>query len=50
MIETITHLKNAGMKLFTLAYMQFTKNAYQEIKNSGAEIITCNTIPHETIE
>lgn len=51
MIETITHLKNAGMKppICIGVHAVFTKNAFQEIKNSGAkEIITCNTIPHES--
>ena len=51
MIETITHLKNAGMKppICIGVHAVFAKNAYQEIKNSGAkEIITCNTIPHES--
>lgn len=51
MIETIKHLKNAGMKppICIGVHAVFAKNAYHEIKKSGAkEIITCNTIPHES--
>jgi ribose-phosphate pyrophosphokinase len=51
MIETIGHLKNAGMQppICIGVHAVFAKNAFQEIKDSGAkEIITCNTIPHES--
>jgi ribose-phosphate pyrophosphokinase len=51
MIETIKHLKTAGMKppICVGVHAVFAGNAYQEILNSGAkEIITCNTIPHES--
>lgn len=51
MIETIIHLKNARMKppICIGVHAVFAKNAFQDIKNSGAkEIITCNTIPHES--
>lgn len=51
MIETIKHLKTAGMKppICVGVHAVFAGNAYQEIKNSGAkEIITCNTILHES--
>jgi ribose-phosphate pyrophosphokinase len=51
MIETIKHLKSAGMKPpFCIGvHAVFAGNAYQEILNSGVrEIITCNTIPHES--
>jgi ribose-phosphate pyrophosphokinase len=51
MIETIGHLKNAGMKppICIGVHAVFSGNTYQEIKNSGAkEVITCNTIPHES--
>jgi ribose-phosphate pyrophosphokinase len=51
MIETIGHLKNAGMKpaICIGVHAVFAGNAFQEIKDSGAkEIITCNTIPHES--
>ena len=51
MIETIGHLKNAEMKppICIGVHAVFAENAFQEIKDSGAkEIITCNTIPHES--
>lgn len=51
MIETIGHLKNAGMKppICIGVHAVFAKNAFEEIKKSGAkEVITCNTIPHES--
>ncbi|UQD56492.1 ribose-phosphate pyrophosphokinase [Flavobacterium sp. K5-23] len=51
MIETIKRLKTAGMKppICIGVHAVFAGNAYQEILNSGAkEIITCNTIPHES--
>lgn len=51
LIETISHLKTAGMKppICIGVHAVFAGNAYQEIIKSGAkEIITCNTIPHES--
>ncbi|EIA07798.1 ribose-phosphate pyrophosphokinase [Flavobacterium frigoris] len=51
MIETIGHLKTVGMKpaICIGVHAVFAGNAFQEIKSSGAkEIITCNTIPHES--
>lgn len=51
MIETIGHLKNAGMKpaICIGVHAVFAGNSFQEIKDSGAkEIITCNTIPHKS--
>lgn len=51
MIETIAHLKTAGMKppICIGVHAVFAGNAFQEIKDSGAkDIITCNTIPHES--
>lgn len=51
MIETIGHLKTAGMKppVCIGVHAVFAENSFQEIKDSGAkEIITCNTIPHES--
>jgi ribose-phosphate pyrophosphokinase len=51
MIETISHLKNAGMKppICIGVHAVFAKNAFEEIKKAGAqEIITCNTILHES--
>lgn len=51
MIETIGHLKRAGMKppICIGVHAVFANNAFEEIKKSGAkEIITCNTIPHES--
>jgi ribose-phosphate pyrophosphokinase len=51
MIETIGHLKYAGMKppICIGVHAVFANNAFEEIKNAGAkEVITCNTIPHES--
>jgi ribose-phosphate pyrophosphokinase len=51
MIETIGHLKTAGMKppICIGIHAIFAGNAFQEIKDSGAkEIITCNTIAHQS--
>lgn len=49
MIETVNHLKYAGMKPAVCigVHAVFANNAYQELINSGASrIITCNTIEH----
>jgi ribose-phosphate pyrophosphokinase len=49
MIETITHLKAAGMKAPVCigVHAVFAGNAFEELKRSGAtEIISCNTIDH----
>lgn len=49
MIETIAHLKSAGMKppVCIGVHAVFAENALQDIINAGAlDIITCNTIPH----
>ena len=49
MIETINHLKQAGMKAPVCigVHAVFADNAYQNMQNAGAaEIITCNTISH----
>ncbi|SDW34716.1 ribose-phosphate pyrophosphokinase [Flavobacterium degerlachei] len=51
MLETIGHLKAAGMKpaICIGVHAVFAGNSFQEIKDSGAkEIITCNTIPHKS--
>ena len=51
MIETIGHLKKAGMKppICIGVHPVFSKNAYQDLLNSGiARVISCNTIPHES--
>jgi ribose-phosphate pyrophosphokinase len=51
MIETIGHLKTAGMQppICIGVHAIFAGNAFQEIKDSGAKkIITCNTIPHQS--
>lgn len=51
MIETIGHLKKLRMKppVCIGVHAVFAGDAYQELKNAGAkEIITCNTIPHES--
>lgn len=49
MIETVEHLKNAGMNppICIGIHAVFSGNAYQDLLDSGAEkIVTCNTIPH----
>ena len=49
MIETVQHLKKAGMKapICIGVHPVFGGNAYQELKDAGtADIISCNTIPH----
>jgi ribose-phosphate pyrophosphokinase len=51
MIETVEHLKRAGMKpsICIGVHAVFSGNAYQELQNAGtADIVTCNTIPHES--
>lgn len=51
MIETIGHLKKAGMRppVCIGIHAVFAGNAYQDLINSGAEkIVTCNTIPHSS--
>ena len=51
MIETVTHLKNAGMKppVCIGVHAVFSGNAFEELKKSGInKIITCNTIPHSS--
>ena len=51
MIETVQHLKRAGMKAPVCigVHAVFSGNAYQELKTTGtANIVTCNTIPHES--
>ena len=51
MIETVTHLKNAGMKppVCIGVHAVFSGNAFEELKKSGiSKIITCNTIPHSS--
>ncbi len=51
MIETIGHLKKAGMKppVCIGVHAVFAASAYEDLKNSGVQqIVTCNTIPHET--
>jgi ribose-phosphate pyrophosphokinase len=51
MIETVNHLKSAGMKPAVCigVHAVFANNAYQElIKTDVAAVITCNTIQHES--
>jgi ribose-phosphate pyrophosphokinase len=51
MIETVEHLKKAGMKppICIGVHAVFAGNAYEELMNSGAaSVVTCNTIPHKT--
>jgi ribose-phosphate pyrophosphokinase len=51
MIETVGHLKRAGMKppICIGVHAVFSGNAYKDILNAGAEkAITCNTIQHES--
>ncbi len=49
MIETVEHLKKAGMKppICIGIHAVFSGNAYQDLIDAGADdVITCNTIPH----
>lgn len=51
MIETAEHLKNAGMKpaICIGIHAVFSGNAYQDLWDAHIEnIITCNTIPHQS--
>jgi ribose-phosphate pyrophosphokinase len=51
MIETVKHLKKAGMKppVCIGVHGVFAGSAYEELMNSGAStVVTCNTIPHKT--
>jgi ribose-phosphate pyrophosphokinase len=51
MIETIGHLKRAGMKKPVCIGIHgiFANNAYSDLLIAGAEeVVTCNTIPHES--
>ncbi len=51
MIETVTHLKNAGMKAPVCigVHAVFSGKSFEELKKSGiSKIITCNTIPHSS--
>jgi ribose-phosphate pyrophosphokinase len=51
MIEAVDHLKKNGMKYPVCigVHAVFAGGSFKELKNSGAqEIITCNTIPHES--
>jgi ribose-phosphate pyrophosphokinase len=51
MIETVEHLKKAGMKppICIGTHAVFSGNAYQDLLDTGVEkIVTCNTIPHLT--
>lgn len=51
MIETVNHLKKAGMKppVCIGVHAVFAGNAYEELMNSGAaSVVTCNTIPHKS--
>lgn len=50
MIETIGHLKNFGMKAPVCigVHAVFAGSAYQHLINAGAEVVTCNSIPHES--
>lgn len=53
MIETVGHLKNAGMKapICIGVHAVFSGNAFEELKNSGVDkVVTCNTIPHSSNE
>ncbi|MGJ1446032.1 ribose-phosphate pyrophosphokinase [Sphingobacterium spiritivorum] len=53
MIETVEHLRNAGMKppICIGIHAVFSGNAYQELLDSGVKkIVTCNTIPHPSNE
>ena len=51
MIETVQHLKNAGMKppICIGVHAVFAGDAYAQLLASGVEsIVTCNTIAHES--
>ena len=51
MIETVGHLKNAGMKppVCIGVHAVFAGNAYNDLLGAGVEkVITCNTISHES--
>lgn len=51
MIETVYHLKKAGMRppVCVGVHAVFAGSAYTDLKNSGVhQIATCNTIPHES--
>lgn len=51
MIETVGHLKNAGMKppICIGVHAIFANQAFQKLLDSGiAKVVTCNTIPHES--
>ena len=53
MIETVGHLKRAGMKppICIGVHAVFAGSGYQDLLDSGVDkIITCNTIPHQTNE
>lgn len=50
MIEAINQLKNAGHQnpVCIGVHGLFTGNAFQRLSATGAKIVTCNTIPHQT--
>jgi len=51
MIETVRHLKKAGMRppVCVGVHAVFAGSAYNDLKNSGVQqIVTCNTIPHDS--
>lgn len=51
MIETVKHLKEAGMKAPVCigVHAVFAGNSYEDLKMSGiSRIVTCNTIMHES--
>lgn len=51
MIETIGHLKKAGMKppICIGVHAVFANEAFKELEKTGVkEVVTCNTIPHES--
>ncbi|WP_339904635.1 ribose-phosphate pyrophosphokinase [uncultured Cyclobacterium sp.] len=51
MIETVGHLKTAGMRppVCVGVHAVFAGSAYVDLKNAGVrQVVTCNTIPHES--
>lgn len=51
MMETVGHLKNAGMKapICIGVHAVFSGDAFEELKKSGVDkVVTCNTIPHSS--
>ena len=50
MIETLSHLKRAGMRsgIAVGVHAVFAEGAYEALKDASARVVTTNTIAHET--